>query len=144
MRNEPPGKDELDPIEIASRDEIAALQLERMRWTLGHAYEPIVRAAYKEMLCGANFSRPAAIELECAEMFLGLIEGAEMVKFAKDGSAATTAALKLARAATGRDLVACCSDHPFFSTNDWFIGTTPMDAGIPHVVSRGQQGAYKM
>jgi len=53
------------------------------------------------------------------------------VKFAKDGSSATTAALKLARAHTGRDYVAYCSDHPFFATNDWFIGTTPVDAGIP-------------
>ena len=52
-----------------------------------------------------------------------------MVKFAKNGSDATTAAVKLARAATGRQLVAICRTQPFFSTDDWFIGTTPMDAG---------------
>jgi glutamate-1-semialdehyde 2,1-aminomutase len=63
-----------------------------------------------------------------------MIAGAEMVKFAKDGSSVTTAALKLARAHTGRDFVACCSDHPFFATHDWFIGTTPVDAGIPQAV----------
>jgi glutamate-1-semialdehyde 2,1-aminomutase len=54
-----------------------------------------------------------------------------MVKFAKNGSDATTAAVKLARAATGRDLVGICRSQPFFSTDDWFIGTTEMDAGIP-------------
>jgi glutamate-1-semialdehyde 2,1-aminomutase len=54
-----------------------------------------------------------------------------MVKFAKNGSDVTTAAVKLARAATGRDLVALCRSQPFFSTDDWFIGSTEMDAGIP-------------
>jgi glutamate-1-semialdehyde 2,1-aminomutase len=54
-----------------------------------------------------------------------------MVKFAKNGSDATTAAVRLARAVTGRTRVALCADHPFFSVDDWFIGTTPMPAGIP-------------
>ena len=102
--------------------------------TLGHAYEPVVEAAYKQMLQGLNFNRPSPIEVECAEMFLGLIEGAEMVKFAKNGSDATTAAIKLARAYTGRDLVAKCADHPFFSTDDWFIGSSAMNAGIPQAI----------
>ena len=53
-----------------------------------------------------------------------------MVKFAKNGSDATTAAVKLARAATGRRYVAICRTQPFFSTDDWFIGTTPMRAGV--------------
>jgi glutamate-1-semialdehyde 2,1-aminomutase len=56
------------------------------------------------------------------------------VKFAKNGSDATTAAVKLARAWTGRDLVAICEDQPFFSTDDWFIGTTAMPAGIPQAI----------
>jgi glutamate-1-semialdehyde 2,1-aminomutase len=65
---------------------------------------------------------------------MDLIPGAEMVKFGKNGSDATNAAIKLARAYTGRDLVAICKEHPFFSVEDWFIGTTSMHAGIPHVV----------
>ena len=102
--------------------------------TMGHA-EPRVTAAAAEWLSrGTNFSRPSVIELEAAEAFLELIPGAERVKFCKDGSSATTAAIKLARAASGRDLVAFCSDHPFLSQDDWFIGSTPMDAGIPQVV----------
>lgn len=102
--------------------------------SLGHAYRPVVEAAYREMLLGSNFTRPAPVEVECAERILGLIRGAEMVKFAKDGSTVTTAAIKLARAYTGRDLVALCADHPFFSYNDWFIGTTVMSAGIPQAI----------
>jgi glutamate-1-semialdehyde 2,1-aminomutase len=102
--------------------------------TLGHAYEPVVQAAYQQMQLGSNFTRPAHIELECAEKLLSLIAGAEMVKFAKHGSDATTGALKLARAYTGRNKVAVCSDHPFFATNDWFIGSTPLAAGIPDSV----------
>jgi glutamate-1-semialdehyde 2,1-aminomutase len=102
--------------------------------TLGHAYAPVVEAAHEQMLLGTNFTRPAAIELRCAEAVLGAIEGAEMVKFAKNGSDVTTAAVKLARAYTGRDMVAICADQPFFSTNDWFIGATAMSAGIPATV----------
>jgi len=54
-----------------------------------------------------------------------------MVKFCKDGSDAMDGAIRLARAYTGRDLIAICGDHPFFSTADWFIGSTPMPAGVP-------------
>jgi len=103
--------------------------------TLGHAYEPVVEAAYKQMQLGANFTRPASIEVEAAAKFLSIIEGAEMVKFAKNGSDVTTAAVKLARAYTGRDMIAICGDHPFFSTDDWFIGATEMNAGIPSILT---------
>lgn len=103
---------------------------------LGHAWPEVVAAAREAMTHGANFTRPAAIEVECAEQFLELIGTAEMVKFCKDGSDATSAAMRLARAWTGRDLIAICSDHPFFSTDDWFIGTTPVDSGIPEAVKR--------
>jgi glutamate-1-semialdehyde 2,1-aminomutase len=100
--------------------------------TLGHAYRPVVEAAYAEMLRGINFTRPAALEVAAAEDLLSLVPAAQMVKFTKDGSTATTAAVKLARAFTGRELVAMCADHPFFSYDDWFIGgATPIKAGIP-------------
>jgi glutamate-1-semialdehyde 2,1-aminomutase len=102
--------------------------------TLGHAYPAVVEAALAAMRHGSNFVRPAPIEVEMAERFLEAVPGADMVKFAKNGSDVTTAAVKLARAYTGRDLVAVCAEHPFFSTDDWFIGTTPMDAGIPRSV----------
>jgi glutamate-1-semialdehyde 2,1-aminomutase len=102
--------------------------------TLGHAYKPVVEAAYQAMRQGINFTRPSSIEVDCAEMLLDIIDGADMVKFAKNGSDVTTAAVKLARAYTGRDLVVICEDHPFYSVDDWFIGTTDMSAGIPQVI----------
>jgi len=104
--------------------------------TLGHAYPPVVEAAYQQMLSGINFTRPAPIEIECAQKLLSLIDGGEMVKFAKNGSDVTTAAIKLARAYTGRDRVGVCAEHPFFSVDDWFIGSTPMAAGIPELVRK--------
>jgi glutamate-1-semialdehyde 2,1-aminomutase len=103
---------------------------------LGHAIEPIVEAAYKQMKLGANFGRPSTIELECAEEFLGLIEGADMVKFCKNGSDATDGAIKLARAYTGRDMIGMCASHPFLSVNDWFIGSTPMAGGVPDAIKK--------
>ena len=41
MKDLTPRKEELDPIEIASRDEIQALQLVRLKWSLNHAYENV-------------------------------------------------------------------------------------------------------
>jgi glutamate-1-semialdehyde 2,1-aminomutase len=103
---------------------------------LGHAYPPVLQAVQQELLRGSNFTRPSPVEVACAEQFLALVDRAEMVKFCKDGSDATSGAVRLARAYTGRDLIACCADHPGFSTDDWFIGTTPMNAGIPKTVRR--------
>lgn len=102
--------------------------------SLGHAFEPIVAAVREELSFGTNFSRPAVVELECAEAFLSHIGNGDMCKFAKDGSTVTTTAVKLARAYTGREKVAICVDHPFFAIHDWFIGTTDMNAGIPQSV----------
>jgi glutamate-1-semialdehyde 2,1-aminomutase len=99
--------------------------------TLGHAYGPVVEAVTEAARSGVSFSRPSVWELRAAEEFLAQVPGADMVKFAKNGSDVTTAAVRLARAATGRELVALCRSHPFFSTDDWFITTTEMDEGIP-------------
>ena len=99
--------------------------------TLGHAFPSVIEAAARQMQLGTNFVRPAPIEVECAERFLELIPTAEMVKFGKHGSDAVDGAVRLARAHTRRDFVAICGDHPFFSTADWFIGTTPMPGGVP-------------
>jgi len=99
--------------------------------SLGHAHPRVTAAVQEQLSRGSNFVRPAALELEAAAKFLATVPTAEMVKFAKNGSDVTTAAVRLARAATGRRLVAICRDQPFFSTDDWFIGTTGMPAGIP-------------
>jgi len=103
--------------------------------TLGHGFTPVVDAVARAAALGVSFSRPSMLELEAAETFLAMVPGADMVKFTKNGSDATTAAVKLARAATGREMVAICSSQPFFSTDDWFIVTSRMNAGIPDSVA---------
>lgn len=102
---------------------------------LGHGYAPVVEAAAAAMAAGMSFSRPTELEVLAAQDFLDLVPGADMVKFAKNGSDVTTAAVRLARAATGRQKVAACH-QPFFSVDDWFIGTTEMNGGIPDSASR--------
>ena len=99
--------------------------------TLGYAYPSVAEAACKEIWKGNNLSRANTTELEAAETLINLIPGAEMVKFAKNGSNVTTAAAKVARAYTGRPYICVPRQHPFFSFDDWFIGSTLLTKGIP-------------
>ena len=101
---------------------------------IGHGYEPVAQAVCDAAFQGTNFQRPAAIELEAARIFLETVQSGDMVKFAKNGSTVTTAAVKLARAYTGRNRIAIAREHNFFSYDDWFIVTTPCDRGIPAYV----------
>lgn len=99
--------------------------------TVGYDYERISNAAIAQIRNGNTASKATKIEVEAAETMCNLIPWVDMVKFAKNGSTVTTAAIKLARAYTGRKYVARCKEHSFFSYDDWFIGDTLMDAGIP-------------
>ncbi len=111
--------------------------------TIGYAQEEIVAAAVEQINFGNNLTRPSVVELNAAELLIDLIDSAEMVKFTKNGSTAVTAAVKLARAYTGRNLVVRCSDHPFFSYDDWFIGSTPLTKGVPReVIAHTKQFKY--
>lgn len=98
---------------------------------IGHGYEPVAKAVSEAAYMGTNFQRPAAMERDAAKMFLETVQSGDMVKFAKNGSTVTTAAVKLSRAFTGRNRVALAREHNFFSYDDWFIITTPCDKGIP-------------
>lgn len=98
---------------------------------LGHGHPVVAEAVARSIHDGQIFVRPHLLELEAAERLVELIPCADMAKFGVSGSDATSAAVRLARAATGRDLIAYCSDQPFFSTYDWFIATTAMPGGIP-------------
>jgi len=98
---------------------------------VGYAEDEIDEAAIREIRNGDNLTLPSLVELEAAERFCALIDSVDMVKFTKNGSTSVSAAVKLARAFTGRELVARCAEHPFFSYDDWFIGSTPITRGIP-------------
>lgn len=99
--------------------------------SLGHCYPAVNNAVTKQMKEGTNFGRPHISEYEFADLLIKTIPNVEMVKYAKNGSTVTTAATKLARAYTGRKYIALCVNHPFFSYDDWFIGTTSLESGIP-------------
>ena len=98
---------------------------------IGYAEPEIDNAAFAEMKKGNNLTRASLTELAAAERLVGLIDSVDMVKFTKNGSTSVSAAVKLARAYTGRELVARCAEQPFFSYDDWFIGSTPITRGIP-------------
>lgn len=99
--------------------------------TVGYADKRIAEAAIKEIYNGNNLTRASKIEVDAAEKIVSLIKGMDMVKFAKNGSTVTSAAVKISRAYTGKKYVARCAEHPFFSYDDWFIGDTVMDYGVP-------------
>jgi glutamate-1-semialdehyde 2,1-aminomutase len=102
---------------------------------IGHAEDAIDDAASAAARHGQNFSRPTPLEVEAAEDLVALFDGMEMAKFAKNGSDANTSAIRLARAITARPLVFFDGAAPFLAIHDWFIGNTPMRAGVPDAVS---------
>jgi glutamate-1-semialdehyde 2,1-aminomutase len=97
---------------------------------LGYGNKEVADAVYKEILDGNNLTRASMTELHAAELLSSIIPSAEMVKFAKHGSTVTTAAVKLARAYTGRKYIALPYEQPFFSFDDWFIGSTVLEKGV--------------
>ncbi len=98
---------------------------------IGYAEKPINNAAIAQINKGNNLTRPSEIELKAANLLVKNIDSADMVKFTKNGSTAVTASVKLARAYNRKDIVLRCLDHPFFSFDDWFIGSTVVDRGVP-------------
>ncbi|MDM7980530.1 MAG: glutamate-1-semialdehyde 2,1-aminomutase [Rhizobium sp.] len=98
--------------------------------TLGYADERVNAAAIAEIEKGVGLTRASMTELQAAERLHDLVRSAEMIKFAKNGSNVTTAAAKIARAYTGRRYICVPRQHPFFSFDDWFIGTTPIKRGV--------------
>lgn len=94
--------------------------------------DPDVTDAVKEQLSkGVSFSLPTPLEVELAEKLCEIIPCAEMARFGKNGSDATSGAVRIARAATGRDRIAVCGYHGW---QDWYIGATSRNKGIPKTV----------
>ena len=100
--------------------------------TLGYSNSVVNQAAINEILNGNNLTRASHTELTAAELLINTIKSVDMVKFAKNGSNVTTAAIKVARAYTSRKFIAIPRQHPFFSFDDWFISSTPVKKGIPN------------
>ena len=103
--------------------------------TVGYGYERISNAAIEQIKKGNTASKASKVEVDAAQTLVDLIPWVDMVKFAKNGSTVTSAATKLARAYTGRKYIVRCKDPSFFSYDDWFIGDTVMNGGIPNDIS---------
>jgi glutamate-1-semialdehyde 2,1-aminomutase len=100
--------------------------------TLGYGDKGLEKSILKQLKLGVSLSLPTKIESEVAELIIDLVPSAEMVRFSKNGSDATSAAIRLARAFTGRDQIVACGYHGW---HDWYIGTTSRNKGIPTAVS---------
>lgn len=99
--------------------------------TLGHNFEVTNDAIKRQMENGILFSLLNPLEVEVAEKLVECIPCAEMVKFSKNGSDVCAAAVRLARAITGREMIFCYGYHGF---QDWYIGSTDRNAGVPKCV----------
>ena len=95
---------------------------------LGYQYPEVDEAIEKQLKKGIVLSLPSPLEAELAELLIKHIPCAEMVRFGKNGSDATSGAIRLARAVTGRDYVAVCGYHGW---HDWYIGSTVRSLGVP-------------
>jgi len=98
---------------------------------LGYADPDVDEAIRAQLGRGVTFSLGTELEIELAETLGRLIPCAEMVRYGKNGSDATSGAVRVARAFTGRERIACCGYHGW---HDWYIGTTSRDLGVPKAV----------
>ncbi len=96
--------------------------------TLGYNHPAVNAAVTQQLASGVIFSLPHPIEAEVAEMICDMVPCAELVRFGKNGSDATSGAVRVARAFTGRDHVAVCGYHGW---QDWYIGATARNLGVP-------------
>ena len=96
--------------------------------SLGYCNVDVDAAVLKQLKSGVTFSLPHRLETEVAEMIIDMVPCAEMVRFGKNGSDATSAAIRLARAYTGNEHIAVCGYHGW---QDWYIGSTTRDLGVP-------------
>lgn len=101
--------------------------------TLGYRDTRVEREVSKQLRKGISLSLPTKLESQVADLLTELIPSAEMVRFSKNGSDATAAAIRIARSYTGRDHVLVCGYHGW---QDWYIGSTSRNKGVPSEVSQ--------
>lgn len=99
--------------------------------SLGYAYPVVDDAIRRQLEDGITFSLMSPLEVELAELIQEVIPNAEAVKIAKTGADVCSAAVRVARAYTGREKVFCCGYHGW---HDWYIGITSRHAGIPDAI----------
>ncbi len=98
---------------------------------IGYNNKEINYAIIKQLKKGISFSLPTKIETELSKLLCKIIPSAEMVRFGKNGSDVTAAAIRLSRAYTNRDKIIFCGYHGW---HDWYIGKTSMSIGVPNKI----------
>src|SRR5262245_19356978 len=101
--------------------------------SLGYAYDAVDRAIRDQLEDGITFSMMHPLEVEVAELIRHTVPNAEMVRYSKTGADVTSAAVRLARAFTGRSKVISCGYHGW---HDWYIAVTDRSLGVPKHVQQ--------
>lgn len=101
--------------------------------SLGYAYPGVDEAIVDQLKKGITFSLVHPLEVEVAELIQEFIPNAESVRYSKTGAEATSAAVRIARAFTGRDRILACGYHGW---HDWYAATLSRNAGIPQEVAQ--------
>jgi glutamate-1-semialdehyde aminotransferase len=99
--------------------------------SLGYAYDKVDDAIKKQLEDGITFSLMHPLEVEVAELINEIIPNAESIRYSKTGADVTSAAIRVARAFTGREKILCCGYHGW---HDWYISVTDRNRGIPNSV----------
>jgi glutamate-1-semialdehyde aminotransferase len=99
--------------------------------SLGYAYPRVDEAVAGQLKDGITFSMMHELEVTLAELVHRVIPNAEAIRISKTGADVTSAAVRVARAFTGRNKVLCCGYHGW---HDWYIAVTSRSAGIPESV----------
>ena len=99
--------------------------------SLGYAFPAVDSAIIEQLKNGITFSMMHPLEVEVAELIHEVIPNSESIRFSKTGADVTSAAIRLARAFTGKQKVLCCGYHGW---HDWYIGVTDRNAGIPNEI----------
>ncbi|GMR25229.1 MAG: glutamate-1-semialdehyde 2,1-aminomutase [Ignavibacteria bacterium] len=100
--------------------------------SLGYAYPKVDNAIKKQLEDGITFSLMHPLEVEVAKLIHEVIPNAESVRYSKTGADVTSAAIRVARAYTGREKVLCCGYHGW---HDWYISVTDKNQGIPKAIN---------
>src|SRR5262249_28761346 len=96
--------------------------------SLGYGYEKVDKAITKQLKSGITFSLMHPLEVELSELIHKIIPNAEAIRIGKTGAEVCSAAVRVARAFTGKEKVLCCGYHGW---HDWYIGTTGRNKGVP-------------
>ena len=99
--------------------------------SLGYAYPKVDNAIKKQLEDGITFSLMHPLEVEVAKLIHEVIPNAESIRYSKTGADVTTAAIRVARAYTGREKILCCGYHGW---HDWYISVTDKNSGIPKAI----------